>query len=98
MSGFEATPSARSFRSGAGEVLIWFPAEGVVAARVTGHIRAGVAAAAYAELDRYALTHAHPGRGFVDFAEMTEFEWEARGVMIRWNVTHRKKAQRVDIL
>jgi hypothetical protein len=98
MSGFDPPRSAKSFRSGAGEIVIWFPAEGVAAARVTGNIRAGIAAAVYAEIDRHALTHEHPGRGFVDFSEMTAFDWEAKGVMMRWNIAHRHQAERFDIL
>jgi hypothetical protein len=97
-SAFLPTPDARSFRSGAGEIVIWFPSEGIAAARVIGHIRAGIAIATYAEIDRYALAHAHPGRGFVDFSEMTAFDWDARGAMMRWNIANRKKATRMDVI
>jgi hypothetical protein len=79
-------------------VLLWFPVDGVAAARVTGHIRAGIAVAAYAEIDRYATARTHPGRGFVDFSGMSEFEWDARAVMMRWNIAHRKQATRLDVL
>jgi hypothetical protein len=98
MSGFDPPLDARTFRSGAGEVVVWFPADGIAAARVTGNIRAGIAAAVYAEIDRYSLTHAHPGRGFVDFTEMTAFDWEAKGVLMRWNIAHRHQAERFDVL
>jgi hypothetical protein len=98
MSAFDPPAGAKSFRSGAGEIVVWFPADGIAAARVTGNIRAGIAAAVYAEIDRYSLTHVHPGRGFVDFTEMTAFDWEAKGVMIRWNIAHRRKAERFDVL
>jgi hypothetical protein len=98
MSGFDPSADARSFRSGAGEVVLWFPVDGVAAARVSGNIRASLAVAVYAEIDRYAQTHVHPGRGFVDFTEMTAFDWEAKAVMMRWNIAHRRKASRFDIL
>jgi hypothetical protein len=98
MGGFEPTTDARSFRSGAGEIVLWFPLEGVAAARVSGNIREAIAVATYAEIDRYALAHLHPGRGFVDLTEMTAFDWEAKAVMVRWNIAHRRRASRFDIL
>ena len=96
--GFDPPADARTFRSGTGEVVLWFPGEGVAAARVAGNIHAAIAAAVYAEIDRYAASHAHPGRGFVDFREITDFDWEAKGIFLRWNIAHRHQASRFDIL
>jgi hypothetical protein len=96
--GFEPPADAKEFRSGTGEIVLWFPGEAVVAARVAGSIHAAIASAVYAEVDRYATSHAHPGRGFVDFRQMTEFDWEAKAVFMRWNIAHRHQAARLDVL
>jgi hypothetical protein len=98
MAGFEPTADAKTFGSGEGEVLLWFPADGAVAARMTGHIVGRVAAATFAEIDRVAQAREHPGRGFADFTAMTGFDWEAKGVLVRWNIAHRHQASRFDVL
>ena len=98
MSSFEPTGVVKSFRSGGGDVTIWFPGGDLVAGRITGHIRAGLATAAFAELDRYGAAVCHPGRGFIDFSAMTDFDWEARMTLVRWNLHHRAKASRVDLM
>ena len=98
MAGFEPTEDARTFGSGEGEVVLWFPADGAVAARMTGHIVGRVAAATFAEIDRVAQTREHPGRGFADFTAMSGFDWEAKGVLVRWNIAHRHQAARFDVL
>jgi hypothetical protein len=98
MGAFEPMGVTKSFRSGGGEVSLWFPGGDMVAARVQGHVRSGLARAAFGELDHYALAQEHPGRGFIDFSEMTEFDWEARMTLVRWNVANRRKAQRLDLL
>ncbi len=98
MSGFEPPGEARSYGDSAGEVTLWFPADGVAAARAVGYIPGGVAAAVYAEIDRVALAREHPRRGFVDFSGMTGFDWDAKAIMVRWNVAHRQEAARFDVL
>jgi hypothetical protein len=98
MAGFEPSGLVRSFRSGNGEVTLWFPGANLVAARVVGHVRAGLATAAFAEIDRYAISQGHPGRGFIDFSAMTNFDWDARMTLVRWNLAHRHEASRLDLL
>jgi hypothetical protein len=98
MPGFEPTPEAKTFGSGEGKIVLWFPVDGVAAGRATGHIVGRLASAAFAEVDRVAQVREHPGRGFVDFSEMTGFDWDAKGVLLRWNVAHRHQASRLDIL
>src|SRR5205823_715679 len=98
MSTFEPTGVVKSFRSGGGEVALWFPGGDLVAARITGHVHTGLATAAFAEIDRYAASHCHPGRGFIDFSEMTNFDWDARMVLVRWNLAHREQASRMDLM
>jgi hypothetical protein len=98
MGAFEPTGLVKPLRTAVGAVTLWFPAGDLVAARVAGHVDAGLAAAAYAEVDRYAQAHEHPGRGFVDLTALTTFEWEARLTLMRWNVAHRYKASRMDVL
>jgi hypothetical protein len=98
MGRFEPSGQTKTFRSGAGEIVLWFPGGDLAVGRVVGHVRAGLAAAAFAEIDRYAAAHEHPGRGFIDFSEMTQFDWEARMTLIRWNVAHRLKARSMDVL
>jgi hypothetical protein len=98
MGRFEPTGLVKSFRSGGGELTLWFPGGDMVAGSVVGHVRHGLVAAAYAEIDRYAAANAFPGRGFVDLSAMTNFDWEARMTLIRWNVAHRREASRLDLL
>lgn len=98
MGRFEPSGVVRSFRSGSGEVTVWFPGGDVVAARVAGYVRGGIAAAAYAEVDRYSASALHPGRGFVDLSELTDWDWDARMVLVRWNLAHRHQASRLDLL
>jgi hypothetical protein len=97
MGGFQPDGLVKSFRSGGGSITLWFPVGDIVAACVVGHIRTGLAAAAFAEIDRYASTTCHPGRGFIDFSELTNFDWEARMTLVRWNLAHRREAQRLDL-
>jgi hypothetical protein len=98
MGSFEPSGLSKSFRSGGGEVTLWFPAGDMVAGRIVGHVRSGLASAAFAEIDRYTATHRFPGRGFIDFSAMTNFDWEARMTLIRWNLAHRQQASRLDLL
>ena len=98
MGSFEPTGLVKPLRTAVGAITLWFPAGDLVAARVAGHVDAGLAASAYAEVDRYARSHEHPGRGFVDLSALTTFEWEARLTLMRWNVAHRYKASRMDVL
>jgi hypothetical protein len=98
MPGFEPTADARTFGSGEGEIVLWHPADGVAAARVTGYIVGRLASATFAEIDRVAEVRGHPARGFCDFSEMTGFDWDARGVFVRWNIVHRNQASRFDVL
>jgi hypothetical protein len=97
MGGFEPDGLVKSFRSGGGAITLWFPAGDIAAATVVGHIRTGIAAATFAEVDRYASTSCHPGRGFIDFSGMTNFDWEARMTLVRWNLSHRREASRLDL-
>jgi hypothetical protein len=98
MSGFEPSGTIKTFRSGGSEVTVWFPGGDLVAARIEGHVRGGLATAAFHELDRYAATGPFPGRGFIDFSAMTAFDWEARMTLLRWNLAHRHQANRLDLL
>jgi hypothetical protein len=98
MSSFEPAGIIKTFRSGGGEVTVWFPGGDLVAARIVGHVRTGLATAAFAELDRYGAAHCHPGRGFIDFTQMTDFDWDARMTLVRWNLANRAKATRVDLM
>ena len=98
MPGFEPTPDAKTFANAEGEVVLWFPVDGVAAARITGRIHGDLASAAFAEVDRVAQTREHPGRGFADFSGMTDFDWEAKGILLRWNIAHRHQAARFDVL
>jgi hypothetical protein len=98
MPGFDPTPDAKTFGSAEGEVVLWFPVDGVAAARITGHIHGDVASAVFGEIDRVAQAREHPARGFADFSEMTDFDWEAKGVLLRWNIAHRHQASRFDVL
>jgi hypothetical protein len=88
----------KSFRSGGGEVTLWFPRGNLVAARIVGHVRGGLVMATFAEVDRYALAEVHPGRGFIDLSAMTNFDWDARMTLVRWNLAHRAEASRLDLL
>jgi|SRR5579859_323054 len=98
MVAFEPSGTVRTFRSGGGEIDLWFPGGEMVAGRIAGHVRAGLASAAFAEVDRYAAAQTFPGRGFIDFSAMTAFDWEARMTLLRWNLAHRRQASRLDIL
>jgi hypothetical protein len=98
MGRFEPSGLVKLCRSGGGEATLWFPGEDLVAARVSGHVRVGLAKAAFAEVDRYAASHVFPGRGFIDFSAMTNFDWDARMTLIRWNIAHRLKASSLDLL
>jgi hypothetical protein len=95
---FEPSGIVKSFRSPLGEISLWFPGGGIAAGRVVGVIRAPAVAAAYQEIDRYAGLHGHPGHGFIDLSEMTDFDWDSRMIVVRWNLAHRKQAQRLDLL
>ncbi|HEY1694866.1 MAG TPA: hypothetical protein VGG39_21995 [Polyangiaceae bacterium] len=88
----------KPLRDGQGAVTLWFPGGDIVAARVTGHVGADLVGRTFAEIDRYAATDVHPGRGFIDLSAMTTFDWEARLAFLRWNVANRLKATRVDLL
>jgi hypothetical protein len=98
MGSFEPSGLIKTYRSGAGEITLWFPGGDLVAGRVVGHVRGGLATAAYAEIDRYAESQCFPGRGFIDFWEMTAFDWEARMTVVRWNLAHRHQATRLDLI
>lgn len=98
MGTFEPTGPVKSFRDGGGEVTVWFPAEEMVAGRVVGDIGGSLATAAFDEVDRHAASHGHPGRGFIDLSAMTHFDWEARLILVRWNIAHRHQASRLDFL
>jgi hypothetical protein len=95
---FDPPSDARSFDDPSCEITVWYPAPGTVAARARGHVRRPVVAAAFMDIDQHAAQHGHPGRGFIDMSELTGFEWSARLVLVRWNITHRTEAVRLDIL
>jgi hypothetical protein len=95
---FEPNQGARSFERGSGDITVWFPAAGTVAARVRGYVLEALAAIAFDEIDRHAAAHGHPGRGFIDLSELSGFDWGARLVLIRWNIAHRRQAVRLDVL
>jgi hypothetical protein len=95
---FEPSGTVRSLRGPLGEITLWFPGRGIAAGRVVGEVRATTVSAAYAEIDRYAATHGHPGHGFIDLSEMTAFDWESRMILVRWNLAHRKQASRLDLI
>jgi hypothetical protein len=98
MGSFEPTGLIKSFRSGGGEVTLWFPGGDMAAGRIVGYVRAGLATAAFAEMERYSASQVFPGRGFIDLSEMTNFDWEARMTLVRWNLAHRREASRLDLL
>jgi hypothetical protein len=98
MRAFAPTGNIQKFREADGEVTLWFPAASMVAACVKGHIRAPTATAIYAAIDAYTASHGLPGIGFCDFEDLTEFDWEARMVLVRWNLKHRGEAQRFHML
>jgi len=98
MRGFAPTGDIKEFRGDNCDVILWFPASGIVAASLKGHIRAKVATAIYAEIDAYAAKHSFPGICFGDFEELTDFDWEARMALVRWNMKHRTEAQRFHLL
>lgn len=98
MGAFEPAGLIKPFRSGGGEITLWFPGGDLVAGRILGHVRAGLAQAAFGEIDHYAQSQEFPGRGFIDFSKMTDFDWEARMTLLRWNIAHRREAQRLDLL
>jgi hypothetical protein len=95
---FEPPSDAHSFDGPECDITVWYPAAGTVAARVRGHVSRSVAAATFADIDRHALEHGHPGRGFIDLSDVSGFDWAARLVLIRWNVAHRAQAVRLDVL
>jgi hypothetical protein len=97
MDSFEPSGVIKAFRTGSSELTLWFPGNEIAAARVVGRIRSAVAAAAYAEIDRYTAAQGFPGRGFIDLSGMEEFDWESRMILIRWNVAHRKQAAGLDL-
>lgn len=98
MGSFEPTGLVKSFRGAECAITLWFPGGDLVAGRVEGYVRTETVTAAFTEIDRYAGSHVHPGRGFMDLTAMTSFEWEARMALLRWNVAHRLKASRMDVL
>lgn len=98
MGSFEPSGLIESLRIGGGEVTLWFPGGDMVAARVGGDVGAPLARSVYDEIDRYAAVYEHPGRGFIDLSALTRFDWEARAILIRWNVAHRLKASGMDLL
>ena len=95
---FTPTGEKKDFRGEGCEATLWFPAAGIVAARVKGHVRERLASAIYAEIDAHTTSHQFPGIGFGDFADITDFDWEARMVLVRWNLQHRAAAQRLHLL
>jgi hypothetical protein len=95
---FAPTGDIKQFRGDDHEATLWFPGGGIVAARVRGHVREKVATAIYAAIDAHSSKHGFPGIGFGDFEELTDFDWEARMVLVRWNLKHRNAAQRLHLL
>src|SRR5262245_37425176 len=95
---FAPSGDVKTFSGDNCEATLWFPAPRIVAAQVKGHIRERVATAIYAEIDAHTMTHGFPGIGFGDFAGLTDFDWEARMVLVRWNLKHRHQAQRFHLL
>jgi hypothetical protein len=95
---FAPTGDIKEFRGDDCEATLWFPTNGIVAARVKGHVREKIATAIYAEIDAHTSKHGFPAIGFGDLEELTDFDWEARMVLVRWNLKHRNAAQRLHLL
>ena len=66
-------------------MLLWFPATGVVAARLSGFVNGVTAKDVYARIDAQPLI---PYEGFLDLSGAAGFDWDARMQVIRWNVKH----------
>jgi hypothetical protein len=84
---YSFTPSgpSRILDSGEGTVILWFPASGICAAWCVGHITGEHTRGVYELVD---AQPAPPPEGFIDMTEMTSFDWEARGRVLRWNLLH----------
>jgi hypothetical protein len=95
---FAPSGDVQEFRDDDCAATLWFPAPGLVAAQVRGHVREPVASAIYGAIDAHTLTHGFPRLGFGDLGELSDFDWEARMVLVRWNVKHRNQAQRFHLL
>jgi hypothetical protein len=92
---FEPPPDAFHFESPDGVVLLWLPAQGIVAARALGFVTGEVASAAYAAIDAMPST---PLEGFLDLCTASGFDWSARMRVFRWNVRHVDPKMRFDLL
>jgi hypothetical protein len=95
---FAPSGDVKEFRADDCEATLWFPGAGIVAAQVKGHVREDVATAIYAAIDAHTLAHGFPRIGFGDLGELSDFDWEARMVLVRWNLKHRNQAQRFHLL
>ena len=82
---FVPPSAAETFRSRDGHAIVWFPAPGVAAARIVGHVTGDVARRAYLLTDAQSVT---PYERFIDMLEATGFDWEARGRALKWNILH----------
>ena len=76
---------ASIFESAEGRVVVWFPAPGMAAARLTGYATGELARKAYEVTDAQPTV---PYEGFLDLYETTGFDWEARGRSLKWNIVH----------
>ena len=95
---FEPSGVVHTFGGPLGNITLWFPGGDIAAGRVTGVIRAPAVISVYQEIDRFSALHGHPGHGFIDLSGMTDFDWESRMILVRWNLAHRKQAQRLELL
>jgi hypothetical protein len=68
-----------------GSAVVWFPAPGIAAARISGYATGDLARRAYEVTD---LQPVVPHEGFLDLYDTTGFDWEARGRALKWNIVH----------
>ena len=92
---FAPTDEAWTIETPEGSAVIWFPAPGIAAARLTGVATGEVARRAYELTDLQAPV---PLLGFLDMYESTGFEWEARGRALKWNISHLSPKMMLHIL
>lgn len=85
MHAFDPTEGASTLATPEGTAVVWFPAPGIAAAKVRGIATGEVARRAYELTDAQPT---FPYEGFLDMYEMTGFDWEARGRVLKWNIAH----------
>ncbi len=77
---------------------LWFPAPGMIGAKIVGHASGAAVARIYEIIDARAGGGPPPEDGFLDLTELDGFDWEARGRALRWNIAHRGAKQRLHLL